>query len=177
MNEFKTSEKEFRVISEIDRNLNITQREISQRSKMSLGMTNIIMKRLINRGYIKVKQLNKKNFQYILTPKGFSKKVKQSYNSTLKTIQTFKMMKLKIQNFIIQEYKNGKKKFVIYGNGELANLIELSIRDLGKQDIVYIKINGNNVVLQNKMKNATVLLTGSNKSNNIKGVDVVSMLY
>ncbi len=172
----ETTEKEFRIINEIDKDLNITQRQISRKSGMSLGITNIIIKRLIKRGYIKIKQLNKKRVQYLLTPKGFAGKARQSYHYTLKTIETFKTMKIKLQNYIFQEYKNGQRKFVIYGDSELANLIELSIRDLGKQDILYIRTNGSNVALQDEMKNATVLLTEPNKSNNVKGIDVIAML-
>ena len=176
MKSLETTEKEFRVINEINRDLNITQREISQKSGMSLGMTNIILKRLINKGYIKVKQLNKKKAQYLLTSKGFTEKAKKSYNYTLKTINALKTMKIKIQDFIFNEYQNGQRKFVIYGNTELTDLVEISIHALGKEDIVYRRINGNDIGLQDTLKNATVLLTEPYKSNNVKGVDIISIL-
>jgi DNA-binding MarR family transcriptional regulator len=176
MDGLETTEKEFRVINEVDKNLNITQREISRQSGLSLGITNIVIKRLINKGYIKIKQLNKKRVQYFLTPEGFAEKAKRSYDYILKTIETLETIKLKTQDFILKEYKGGQRRFIIYGNGELANLVELSIRNLGKQDIVYIRTNSGNAALGDEMKNATVLLTDSNKSKNIKGIDVISMV-
>ena len=176
MDDLETTEKEFRIINEINKDLNITQREISRKSEMSLGMTNIILKRLINKGYIKVKQLNKKKVQYLLTPKGFTEKAKKSYNYTLKSINMLKIMKLKIQDFILKEYQNGQRKFVIYGDTELADLIEIAIRDLGKEDVVYRRINDNNIKLQDTIKNATVLLTEPYESNNIEGIDIISIL-
>lgn len=178
MDGLETTEKEFRIINEIDKDLNITQREISYKSGMSLGMTNIVLRRLIKKGYVKMKQLNKRNVQYLLTPKGFAMKARQSYQYTLETIQTFKTMKFKIQNYILQEYKNGQRKFIIYGDNEVADLIEVSFNDLGKKNIVYKKVNGDDNALQNiiKDKDARILLTESDNPRNIKGVDIISIL-
>lgn len=180
MNNLETTEKEFRIINEIGKDLNITQREISYKSGISLGMTNIVLRRLIKKGYVKMRQLNKKNVQYLLTPKGFAQKARQSYHYTLETIQTFKTMKLKIQNYILQGYKNGHRKFAIYGDNEIADLIEISFHDLEKKkkDIVYKKVNGNDIALQNiiKDKNVIILLTQADNPPNIKGVDIISIL-
>jgi DNA-binding MarR family transcriptional regulator len=77
-------ERELRIIEEISQNQNLTQRKISHKLGLSLGMTNIILKRLASKGYIKVKGLNRRKVQYILTPKGFAEKTKKSYRYFLK---------------------------------------------------------------------------------------------
>ena len=82
----KVSEKEFAVINEISNNHLPDQRTIADRAGISLGMTNLIIKRLIGKGYIKAKQLDKRKIQYLITPKGFSEKANKSYNFALKTI-------------------------------------------------------------------------------------------
>ncbi len=171
----ESKEKELKIINEIDKDLNVTQREISKNSGMSLGMTNIVLKKLINKGYVKVKQLNKKKVQYFLTPKGFTEKAKKSYHYTLKTMEILKAMKIKIQHFVLEEYKKGQRKFVIYGKGELAWLVEIAICDLGKQALVYTRINGKDVICS-QYKNATILLTELSKPKNFQGVDIVSIL-
>ncbi|MCK5535109.1 winged helix-turn-helix transcriptional regulator [bacterium] len=171
----ESREKELKIINEIDKDLNVTQREISKNSGMSLGITNIILKKLINKGYVKVKQLNKKKVQYFLTPKGFTEKAKKSYYYTLKTMEILKTMKLKIQAVVLKEYKKGHIKFIIYGKGELAWLVEIAIRDLGKQDLVCARINGKDeIALQER--DTIILLTEQNRTNDIRGIDVISML-
>lgn len=170
------NEKELMIIEEIANNNMPNQRDIAKNTGFSLGLVNFIIKQLIKRGYIKTKYLNKKKIQYMLTPKGFSEKAKKFYNYTVKTINGFKKMKLKMQDFIIKEYKNGQRKFVIYGNSELAELTEISIRDLDKEGIVYIRLNGCKIDLPDEMKDATVLLTEAYKLNNVKGIDVIEIL-
>ena len=171
----ESTEKELKIINEIDKDLNITQREISKNSGMSLGMTNIVLKKLINKGYVKVKQLNKKKVQYFLTPKGFTEKAKKSYHYTLKTMEILKTMKLKIQATVLKEYKKGQRKFIIYGKGELADLVEMSLRDLGKKDLIYKKIDRNDKISL-EYKDAIILLTKSGGSRDNKNIDIISVL-
>ncbi len=78
------SERELRIIEEISRDRNLTQRKISHRLGLSLGMTNLILKRLVNKGYVKVRGLNRRKVQYILTPTGFAEKTKKILSVFLK---------------------------------------------------------------------------------------------
>jgi len=57
MNSSIIGERELRIIEEISQDKNLTQRKISHRLRLSLGMTNIILKRLVNKGYIKKARL------------------------------------------------------------------------------------------------------------------------
>ena len=87
MNTSEINERELRVIEEVSRDKNLTQRKISHSLGLSLGTTNLILKKLVSKGYIKMRQLNRRKIQYILTPKGFAEKVKKSYRFFLKTIR------------------------------------------------------------------------------------------
>ena len=141
MNSSIIGERELRIIEEISQDKNLTQRKISHKLGLSLGMTNIILKRLASKGYIKVKGLNRRKVQYILTPKGFAEKTKKSYRYFLKTIHSLQEMKKKIQRLILMEYKKGKTHFVILGEGELADIVELSLKGLNKSELEYRRIS------------------------------------
>jgi len=71
MNTSEINERELRVIEEVGADKNLTQRKISHSLGLSLGTTNLILKKLVRKGYIKMRQLNRRKIQYILTPKGF----------------------------------------------------------------------------------------------------------
>ncbi|MEA3485911.1 MAG: winged helix-turn-helix transcriptional regulator [Candidatus Aerophobetes bacterium] len=134
------TEKELRVIDEVSKDANLTQRDISRKVGISLGMVNIILKKLAKKGYIKARQLNGKRIQYILTPGGFAEKTKKSYHYILRTITRLRQMKKKIQKIILIEYKKGQREFIILGDGELADIVEISLRSLNKPDIRYKRI-------------------------------------
>ncbi len=181
MNNLGISERELRIIEEISRDKNLTQRKISHRLGLSLGMTNLILKRLVSKGYIKVKGLNRRKVQYILTPKGFAEKTKKSYRYFLKTIYSLQEMKKKIQRLILMEYEKGKTHFVILGEGELADIVELSLKGLNKSELEYRRVSRLEDI---NSSNAVVLLAESKLKTRIeelglqvnKCVDVLSSI-
>ena len=131
------SEKEFAVIEALSNNHSSSQRFIAQKLGISLGLTNLIINRLVQTGYIKVKQLNSRKIQYILTPKGFSEKARKSYNYTLRTINILTSVRTKIQGLIQEKYKSGIRNFIIVGDNELADLAELALKKISLADIRY----------------------------------------
>lgn len=122
------NDNELKIIEEISRDKNLTQRELSRRTKLSLGAVNIIVKRLAKRGLVKTLNLNPKKVEYLLTPKGFSEKTKKSYNYVLKTINLVKMVKEEIAKIVLDEFNRGQKKFIVLGDDDLADIIELALK-------------------------------------------------
>mgnify|MGYP001140784140 CR=1 FL=1 len=131
------SEEEFRLIQEVRNDETLTQRKLSEKTGIALGTVNLILKRLTQKGYIKVKRLNRRNLQYLLTPEGFTEISKRSYRYLLKTINSVRKMKAEIQHLVLEEYYKGKREFIILGDNELADIIELSLKDLDKSNLKY----------------------------------------
>src|SRR4030042_6259034 len=63
-----------RLMGELDRDGNSSQRELSQRLNISVGLVNAFLKRLVNKGYFKVKTMPRKRLKYLLTPEGLARK-------------------------------------------------------------------------------------------------------
>jgi len=137
MHTHPVSEEEFRLIQEVRNNETLTQRKLSEKTGIALGTVNLILKRLTQKGYIKIKRLNRRNLQYLLMPKGFTEISKRSYHFLLKTINSVRKIKAEIQHLVLEEYYKGKREFIILGDNELADIIELSLKGLGKTKLKY----------------------------------------
>ena len=79
------SYKELRVLEEIDQDPELSQRQLSRRMGVALGVGNLLLKNLAKKGYIKVTHLSWKRWIYVITPKGMTRKV----NLTLSYIESF----------------------------------------------------------------------------------------
>lgn len=156
------NEKEFAVIREISNNQKPTQRHIAKKIGISLGLTNLIIRRLIKKGYIKIQEAPPRTIIYSLTPKGFSEKTKKSYHFTLRTIDLMKNIKENIKDIIMREYRQGVKDFIISGEGELATFTEIVFRDLNLKDGRYIKIE-NKSKANNQHCYLTVIKNGTER--------------
>jgi predicted transcriptional regulator len=130
MNESKDSlnEREFELINIIGAELGANQRDISKKMDISLGMTNLLVRRLVAKGYIRLRQLNKKKTEYILTPKGFSEKYHKSLRYTLKTLRSIGLIRTQLNIVIQRLYDKGERVFLILGHSDLAELLEMSLR-------------------------------------------------
>jgi len=65
---------ELRVLELVEERDRITQRGVATELEIALGMANALIKRLVNKGYIKVKDAPSRRYKYYITPEGFIEK-------------------------------------------------------------------------------------------------------
>lgn len=122
-------EKEFQLIQEISRNPHRTQRDLSLSVGLSLGMTNLLIKRLARKGLIKVSQLDWNRTQYLLTFKGAMEKTRKSYRYSLYTIRVFRQIRENISVALSREYATGHRDFAVVAQDEILELIQELIEE------------------------------------------------
>ena len=129
-------EREFELINIVGAKLGSNQRDLSRHMELSLGMVNMLLRRLISKGYIRINQLNKKKVEYLLTPKGFSEKMRKSVKYTIKTICSIGLIKKRLTVVLKDLVKQGERSFTIVGESDFAILVEIVLKDLSKDKFV-----------------------------------------
>ncbi len=72
-------ENEYQILTHLQENELTSQRKISKWTGLSLGAVNILIKKMVRKGLVKVERLNSRTMRYILTPKGMKEKTKLTY--------------------------------------------------------------------------------------------------
>lgn len=169
------SDKEYKVIDIIHENSNYSQRDISEKAGFSLGLTNIILKKLIEKGFLKIKHFDKKRFLYLLTPRAISEKTKKSYKFVKKTIESISRMKTISIVEIEKKLKKGFTEFVIIGENELADIAEIAFNNLEGYNFKYIRLKQ---FKETDLENPVYIITGDdiklNKKNCINIFNAVT---
>ncbi len=113
MNEQPPKEETLFIINELEANPNATQRILSNKLGISLGKTNYLLKELIKKGLIKVKNFSNnpgkmQKIHYYLTKNGleekmrlmqhFLKRKKEEYNRIKQEWEKLKLAGLKAEN-------------------------------------------------------------------------------
>jgi len=133
-----------RLMGEIDRNGNHSQRELSSRLNISLGLVNTFLKRLVSKGYFKVKTMPRNRVKYFLTPEGLTRKSKLTVEYLRYSVNFYK----DIKNLILKKYKemekNNVRSIFFCGTGEVAELayLYLQLSNIQLADIIDDKQNG-----------------------------------
>ncbi|MFC2061366.1 winged helix-turn-helix transcriptional regulator [Elusimicrobiota bacterium] len=143
------STKELKVIESISRNSTISQRGIARDIGVSLGMTNILIGRLAKKGYLMARKLNARKVSYIITPQGLKEKTRKTYRFMKRSFSVIGRLNDSITEFAIKKYSEGKRDYIIVGDGELSDLTELVLNSLKKQDIKVVKIADKNNLKHN----------------------------
>lgn len=129
MSSSNLDEREFELINIVGAKLASSQRDLSQHMDLSLGMTNMLLRRLVSKGYIRIRQLNKRKAAYLLTPKGFAEKMRKSVKYTLKTIHSIGLINKEVKKIILDIYAKGERNFFILGSSDLGVLIERVLKE------------------------------------------------
>ena len=58
------------LLDELEKNSFVSQRLLSQKFGISLGLTNACLKRMVSHGWIRMQGLNRRKMEYFLTSKG-----------------------------------------------------------------------------------------------------------
>jgi len=114
--------KHLNTLLEIKQNPSLSQRSLSRKLNISLGLTNAIIKNLIHRGWLKVKKDTGRKLLYIITPEGMANVSRLMYNRFQKTLHHYHYTKDLLTAYLMKLYQQGEKTINIYGTGQLAEI-------------------------------------------------------
>jgi DNA-binding MarR family transcriptional regulator len=126
------------ILEEVSKNNQISQRALSERLGVALGLTNLYLKRLIKKGYIKVKGIPGKRYLYYLTPTGFAEKTSLSVQYMQFSWNFFQGVRARWREQFLRLSREGVKQVVLCGTGELAELAYLSLRESDLQVVAVV---------------------------------------
>src|SRR4030042_3533136 len=113
---FKPSEKmrDLQLLEEIEKNPRVSQRELSHKFGIALGVTNACIKRMARRGLIRLKGFPPRRIAYYITPKGFVEKANLTLRFFSYNISHYAEMKKQISKKLIEMQNSGVKRIVFF---------------------------------------------------------------
>jgi len=119
----------YRILEEISEDQSVTQRKLSQKLGMALGLTNLYLKRMVKKGYIMVDTMPRNRIIYNLTPKGITEKSKLTYEYMKYSFNFYKDLRSTLNKGFLAIEKEKASRVVFYGAGEIAEIAYLSLQE------------------------------------------------
>ena len=117
-----------RLMGEIDRDGNHSQRELSSKLNLSLGLVNTFLKRLVNKGYFKMTTMPRNRVKYFLTPEGLARKSRLTAEYLRYSVNLYRDIKTLLLNKYQEMKQKEVKKILFFGAGEEAELAYLYLQ-------------------------------------------------
>jgi EPS-associated MarR family transcriptional regulator len=131
----KLTEKTFQVLDALDRKEISSQRQLANHSGISLGQVNYILKRLLEKGLVKVnnfrKNPNKIGYAYFLTPKGIEAKSKLAVRFVIDKIKEYHNISERLTKQLVTIEQAGVKRVVFLGPSEVKEFLSSLIAEKG----------------------------------------------
>ena len=127
--ENQDSYKSLLLLDELSKGEPLSQRDISKRLNIALGLVNSYIKNLVSKGYITISTIPAKRYAYYLTPKGFSEKTRLTYQLLQDYTNLYKEARRDFRKLFHDLSAAGAKKIVFAGVDEVAEIAYLSLQE------------------------------------------------
>jgi DNA-binding MarR family transcriptional regulator len=134
MNNGRSSEfeqhKSLQILNELSVNYSLTQRDLSGRLDIALGLVNSYLKNLISKGFITVKSIPPRRYAYFLTPKGFAEKTRLSYEMLRDYTRIYREARSGFKDLFSELRNDGIKHVTFAGADEVAEIAYITLHEM-----------------------------------------------
>lgn len=139
------SRRDLQLLEALEQEATVTQRTLAVRLGIALGLTNLYLKRLIRKGYVKSVTISPRRLVYSLTPRGVARKARLTYEFMKYSLDFYHDARRHLRSSLAQAVSQ-QQRVAIYGTGDAAELVYLLIREMGLELVAVFgsESNGSN---------------------------------
>lgn len=121
--------KSLLLLDEISKGTPQSQRDLSKKLNIALGLVNSYIKNLVSKGYITVRAIPSKRYVYYLTPTGFAEKTRLTYHHLQNFTNLYKEARRDFKELFSRLHKEGVRSVIFAGADESAEIAYLSLQE------------------------------------------------
>jgi DNA-binding MarR family transcriptional regulator len=116
----------------------VTQRGLAGELGIALGLTNIYLKRCINKGLVKVRKAPARRYAYYLTARGFAEKARLTAKYLARSLSYFRVAREDCSELLAVCRAQGVSRVALVGAGDLCEIATLAALDSGVQVVAVL---------------------------------------
>jgi DNA-binding MarR family transcriptional regulator len=136
--------RELALLEHIESNPDVTQASLATQLGVAVGTVNWHLKRLIAKGYVKIKRAERKKLRYIITPEGIALRTHLTVDYIEQQFLLYRKTRQRVREHLERIKAAGFEAVSIRGEGDVADICRLSCLDQG----VAVTADGNVPVLE-----------------------------
>src|SRR3972149_6101734 len=111
-----------KILEHIGENPDITQTELAARIGIAIGTVNWYLKRLTAKGFVKVKQLQRRRLRYLITPHGITERSRLAMSYLEVSMRLYRETRTEAQRLLEQVRAAGCHGVRLEGDGDLQDV-------------------------------------------------------
>ncbi|MFH2104590.1 MAG: winged helix-turn-helix domain-containing protein [Chloroflexota bacterium] len=153
MNTSPDSTRELALLEHIEGNPDITQASLATQMGVAVGTVNWHLKRLIAKGYVKIKRAERKKLRYIITPEGIALRAHLTVDYIEQQFLLYRNTRAHVKKFLDEVRTSGHDRIRLVGDGDVADVCKLTCLEQGiaiveDTKVPVLEIVGSKVILK-----------------------------
>jgi DNA-binding MarR family transcriptional regulator len=144
------------LLEEIERDPDTTQVTLATRLGVAVGTVNWHLKRLVAKGYVKVKRAERRKLRYIITPEGITLRARLTVAYVENSMKLYREVREQSRKIVMDAKEQGYQAIYIDGDGDIADVCRLScveqgmpvVEDSNEYSTAVLEIKGKDLLLR-----------------------------
>ncbi len=118
--------RDLALLQQVEADPDISQAKLAEDLGVAIGTVNWHLKRLIEKGYIKVKRARRRKLRYIITPEGISLRAKLTLSYIRESFRLFRQVRKRVTTLLGKLQEQGVHSVRLAGDGDIADVCRLT---------------------------------------------------
>jgi DNA-binding MarR family transcriptional regulator len=123
--------RELVLLEQIENDPDVTQASLAAQLGVAVGTVNWHLKRLVAKGYVKVKRAQRRKLRYIITPEGIALRARLTVSYIEQSMYLYRLIRERSQEALAEVKRAGYNQVRILGDGDLADICRLTCFEQG----------------------------------------------
>ncbi len=123
--------RELALLENIEKNPDVNQATLATQLNVAVGTINWHLKRLIEKGYVKIKRAERKKLRYIITPEGIALRALLTMDYIEQQFLLYRNTRQRVREQLEKVQAAGYDRVSIRGEGDVADICRLSCLEKG----------------------------------------------
>jgi DNA-binding MarR family transcriptional regulator len=123
--------RELTLLENIENDPDVNQSTLATQLGVAVGTVNWHLKRLIAKGYVKVKRAERKKLRYMITPEGIALRARLAVDYVERSLSLYRKTRQRVSEYLSQIKSAGYDRVRIVGKGDVADICRLTCLEQG----------------------------------------------
>jgi DNA-binding MarR family transcriptional regulator len=123
--------RDFVLLEQIEQDPDTTQATLAARLGVAVGTVNWHLKRLISKGYIKVRRVERRKLRYLITSEGIALRARLALDYIQTSFELYRLVRNRMINALNVVQEAGFDSIRLEGEGDVADICRLTCLEQG----------------------------------------------
>lgn len=129
--ELADNDRDLILLEQIEQNPDATQATLAAQLGVAVGTINWHLKRLIAKGYLKARRVQRRKLRYIITPEGLALRARLTIDFIQSSFRLYRLVRERSISALVQVEKAGHSRIILDGEGDVAEICRLTCLEKG----------------------------------------------